>query len=208
MRPGCSLAAAAAAAAIVAGMAGASPAGQLPGRFPSLEPIAGAVSGYLKTQGGVGGVGGVAKSQGQCDNVIMLLGTALRLAEFVTRPTRMAAHRTSSSACASMPVLHEAALICKLAWPSWSVCNYLPTCLLVLLTCAVPRCMMLTLPSSDQRSPIPVPKIIDWPDTFSHMKPRPAPASASVPYCPTNAMTAMLLMNVRLAMLPVATGAH
>ena len=44
-----------------------------------------------------------------------------------------------------MPVLHEAALICKLAWPSWSVCNYLPTCLLVLLTCAVPRCMMLTL---------------------------------------------------------------
>jgi hypothetical protein len=154
LRPGCSLAAAAAAAAIVAGMAGASPAGQLPGRFPSLEPIAGAVSGYLKTQKTQGGVGGVAKSQGQCDNVIMLLGTALRLAEFVTRPTRMAAHRTSSSACASMPVLHEAALICKLAWPSWSVCNYLPTCLLVLLTCAVPRCMMLTLPSSDQRSPV------------------------------------------------------
>jgi MATE family multidrug resistance protein len=53
-----------------------------------------------------------------------------------------------------MPVLHEAALICKLAWPSWSVCNYLPTCLLVLLTCAVPRCMMLTLASSDQRSPV------------------------------------------------------
>ena len=35
--------------------------GLLPDRSPSLEPIAGAVSGYLKTQGGV------SKSQGQCE---------------------------------------------------------------------------------------------------------------------------------------------
>ena len=35
--------------------------GWAPDRSPSLEPIAGAVSGYLKTQGGV------SKSQGQCE---------------------------------------------------------------------------------------------------------------------------------------------
>jgi hypothetical protein len=35
--------------------------GPAPDRSPSLGPIAGAVSGYLKTQGGV------SKSQGQCE---------------------------------------------------------------------------------------------------------------------------------------------